>query len=73
VDEGDRDGARSIIQKVMGALKASPAASAPAVQEEMERAQEYSGRIDGMDDMAPAEVKEMQKDQKFRSYKELHQ
>ena len=73
VDEGDRDGARSIIQKVMGALKASPAASAPAVQEEMERAQEYSGRIDGMDDMDPAEVKEMQKDLKYRSYQELHQ
>ena len=73
VDEGDRDGARSIIQKVMGALKSSPAASAPAVQEEMERAQEYGGRIDGMDDMAPGEVKQMQKDQKYRSYKELHQ
>ena len=73
VDEGDRDGARSIIQKVMGALKASPAASAPTLQQEMERAEEYSGRIDGMDDMAPAEVKEMQKDQKYRSYRELHQ
>ena len=73
VDEGDRDSARKIIQKVMGALKSSPAASAPAVQEEMERAQEYGGRIDGMDDMAPAEVKEMQKDLKYRSYQELHQ
>jgi Ca-activated chloride channel family protein len=73
VDEGDRDGARSIIRKVMGALKASPAASAPAVQEEMERAQEYSGRIDVMDDLAPDEVKEMQKDQKYRSYQELNQ
>jgi Ca-activated chloride channel family protein len=73
VDEGDRDGARSIIQKVMGALRSSPAASAPAVQEEMERAQEYSGRLDGMDDMAPAEVKEMQKDMKYKSYQELHQ
>ena len=73
VDEGDRDGARSIIQKVMGALKASPAASAPAVKMEMERAEEYSGRIDGMDDMAPAEVKEMQKDLKYRSYQELYQ
>ena len=73
VDEGDRDGARSIIQKVMGALKASPAASAPALQQEMERAEEYSGRIDGLDDMAPGEVKEMQKDQKYRIYQELHQ
>lgn len=73
VDEGDRDGALSIIRKVMGALKASPAASAPALQQEMERAEEYSGQIEGLDDMAPAEVKEMQKDQKYRSYKELHQ
>jgi Ca-activated chloride channel family protein len=73
VDEGDRDSARKIIQKVMGALRSSPAASAPAVQEEMERAQEYGGRIDGMDDMAPTEVKEMQKDLKYRSYQELHQ
>ncbi len=73
VDEGDSDGARSIIQKVMGALKASPAASAPALQEEMKRAEEYSGRLDGLDDMAPADVREMQKDQKYRSYKELHQ
>jgi len=73
VDEGDRDGARSIIQKVMGALKASPAASAPALQEEMERAEEYSGRLDGLDDMAPADIREMQKDQKYRSYRELHQ
>lgn len=73
VDEGDRAGARSIIQKVMGALKSSPAASAPAVQEEMERAQEYTGRIDGMDEMAPAEVKKMQKDLKYRSYQKLNQ
>lgn len=73
VDQGDRDGALSIIRKVMGALKASPAASAPALQQEMERAEEYSGQIEGLDDMAPAEVKEMQKDQKYRSYKELHQ
>ena len=73
VDEGDRDGARSIIQKVLGALKSSPAASAPAVQQEMERANEYGGRLEGLDDMAPAEVKEMQKDQKYRSYRELHQ
>jgi Ca-activated chloride channel family protein len=73
VDEGDRDGARSIIRKVMGALKASPAASAPSVQEEMKRAREYEGRIDGMDDMAPDEVKQMQKDFKYRSYEQLHQ
>jgi len=73
VDEGDRDGALSILKKVMGALKASPAASAPSLKQEMERAEEYSGRIDGMDDMAPAEVREMQKDQKYRSYRELHQ
>jgi Ca-activated chloride channel family protein len=73
VDEGDRDGARSIIEKVMGSLRSSPAASAPAVQEELERALEYSGQIEGLDEMAPAEVKEMQKDLKYRSYQELHQ
>ena len=73
VDEGDRDGAHFIIQKVMGALKSSPAASAPAVQEEMEYIEEFSRRLEGMDDMTPGEVKEMQKDQKFRSYQELHQ
>ena len=73
VDKGDRDGALSIIKKALGSLKASPAAIAPAVQEEMERARQYSDRIEGLDDMAPAEVKEMQKDQKYRSYQELHQ
>jgi Ca-activated chloride channel family protein len=73
VDKGDRDGALSIIRKVMGALKSSPAASAPAVQQEMERANEYGGRLEGLDDMAPAEVREMQKKQKYWSYQELHQ
>jgi Ca-activated chloride channel family protein len=73
VDRGDRDGALSIIRKVMGALKSSPAASAPALQQEMERANEYGGRLEGLDDMAPAEVKEMQKDLKYRGYQELHQ
>ncbi len=73
VDQGDRDGALTIIRKVMGNLKASPAASSPAVREEMERAAEYGGRIEGLDDMAPAEVKEMQKDQKYRSYQEIYQ
>jgi hypothetical protein len=73
VDRGDRDGALSIIQKVMGALKSSPAASAPTLQQEMERANEYGSRLEGLDDMAPAEVKEMQKGLKYRSYQELHQ
>jgi len=73
VDEGDRDGARSLIQRVMGTLKASPAAEAPAVQEELERAREYGGRIEGMDAMEPTEVKQMQKDLKYRSYQELYQ
>jgi Ca-activated chloride channel family protein len=73
VDQGDRDGALTIIRRVMGSLKASPAASTPALREEMERAAEYGGRIEGLDDMAPAEIKEMQKDQKYRSYQQLHQ
>lgn len=73
VDRGDRDGALSIIRKVMGSLRSSPAASAPSVQAEMERANEYGSRLEGLDDMAPEEVKEMQKDQKYRSYQELHQ
>jgi Ca-activated chloride channel family protein len=73
VDEGDRDGARTIIEKVMGTLKSSPAASSPAVQKEMERVQDYSGSIDGMDEMTPAEVKQIQKDLKYESYQELHQ
>ena len=57
----------------MGALKSSPAASAPTLQQEMERANEYGSRLEGLDDMAPAEVKEMQKGLKYRSYQELHQ
>jgi len=73
VDQGDRDGALTIIRKVMGKLKASPAASAAAIQEEMERAREYGGRIEVIDDMTSSEINGMQKDQKYRSYQELNQ
>lgn len=73
IDDGDRDAARSIIRKAMGALEASPAAGAPSVQAEMERARDYSGKIEGLDDMSVDEVKEMQKTEKYRSYQELHQ
>ncbi len=37
VDEGDREGAMSIIRKAVGALMAAPEPSAPTVKEEMER------------------------------------
>lgn len=73
VDEGDRAGAKSIIKKIFGTLSSAPEPSAPAVRAEMERLQEYSGKLDDLDSMAPGEVQEMQKDQKYRSYKELHQ
>lgn len=73
VDEGDRAGARSILKKIFGTLSSAPEPSAPAVRAEMERAQEYSGKLDDLDTMAPAEVKEMQKDQKYKSYQQLHQ
>ena len=73
VDEGDRVGAESIIKKIIGALKSAPEPSAPAVKAEMERVEQYSDQLDDLDSMAPGEVREMQKDLKYRSYQYLHQ
>ncbi|HSG28398.1 MAG TPA: hypothetical protein VLA34_07945, partial [Candidatus Krumholzibacterium sp.] len=71
VDAGDREGARSVIMRAIGALRAAP--SAPAVKQEMEMVEEYSENLDDLDTMAPAELREMQKEQKYRSYRQIHQ
>jgi Ca-activated chloride channel family protein len=71
VDEGDKDGALSIIRKALGSLKAAP--ESPAVKSEIERVQDYSGNLQYYDELAPAEQEEVQKEMKYRNYKELHQ
>ena len=73
VDEGDRTGAKSILKRIFSTLKTAPEPSAPAVRTEMERVNEYSKRLDDLDAMAPVEVQEMQKEQKYRSYQLLNQ
>ncbi|MDT8394939.1 MAG: VWA domain-containing protein [bacterium] len=73
VDGGDRAGAMSIIRKAVGALMAAPSPEAPAVKMEMERIKTYSDKLDDLDTMAPGKVREMQKDQKYRSYQQLNQ
>lgn len=71
VDEGDKDGALSIIRKVLGSLRSAPQGA--AVQSELERVQDYSLQLEGMDEMAPAEQEEMQKEMKYHNYQELYQ
>jgi hypothetical protein len=71
VDRGDRDGAITIIRRVLGSLKSAPPNA--AVQSEMERVEDYSLKLEGMDEMAPAEQEEMQKEMKYRNYQELYQ
>jgi Ca-activated chloride channel family protein len=71
VDEGDKDGALSIIKRALGSLKTAPVS--PAVKDEMQRVQDYSVDLEHMDEMAPAEQEEIQKELKFRNYQELHQ
>jgi len=71
VDEGDREGALSIIRRALGSLKAAP--ESPAVKSEIERVQDYSVDLESYDELAPAEQEEIQKEMKFRNYQELHQ
>jgi len=71
VDKGDKDGALTIIRKVLGTLKSAPPSA--AVQGEMERVQDYSWKLESMDDMAPSEQEEMQKEMKYRNYQEMYQ
>ncbi len=70
VDSGDRGGALSILKKAVDALKQEPAS--PATEAEIQRNEKYQEQIVGMDEMDDDEVKEMQKDIKYRSYQKLH-
>ncbi|MFV1957604.1 MAG: VWA domain-containing protein [bacterium] len=70
VDSGDRAGALSILKKAADALKQEPAS--PATEAEIQRNERYQEKIVGMDEMDDDEVKEMQKDIKYRSYQRLH-
>ena len=71
VDSGDKAGALSIIRQVLGSLKSAPRDE--VVLQEMERVQDYSDQIEEMDNMAPAEVEEIQKEMKYYNYQELNE
>jgi Ca-activated chloride channel family protein len=71
VDKGDREEALSILGKAAETLMKAP--SAPAVQAEIQKNEEYQNQIRRMDGMEESEVKEMQKDIKYRSYEKVYQ
>ncbi len=71
LDKGDREGALSILGKAAETLMKAP--SAPAVQAEIQKNEEYQDQIRRMDGMEESEVKEMQKDIKYRSYEKVYQ
>jgi len=71
VDEGDKDGALSIIKKVLGSLESAP--QSDAVKAEAQRVQDYSMDLERLEEMAPTEQEEMQKEMKYKNYQELYQ
>ena len=71
VDKGNREGALSILGIAAEALKSAP--PEPSVQAEIQKNEEYQDQIRRMDRMEESEVKEMQKDIKYRSYQNLYQ
>jgi Ca-activated chloride channel family protein len=71
VDKGDREGAISILKKAGGALMSAP--STPNTKAEIQRNEAYQDQIQKMDRMEESEVREMQKDIKYRSYQNLYQ
>lgn len=71
VDEGDKAGAFLIIRKALGFLESAP--QSRAVKTEALRVRGYSANLEGLEDMAPSELEEVQKEMKYRNYQELHQ
>jgi hypothetical protein len=71
VDKGDREGAISILKKAVGTLMSAP--STPNTKAEIQRNEAYQDQIQKMDRMEESEVREMQKDIKYRSYQNLYQ
>lgn len=70
LDSGDRAGALGILKKAARALKKKTAS--PAIETEIRRNERYQGQITAMDSMDEDEVKEMQKDVKYKSYQKIH-
>ena len=71
VDEGDKTGAILVIRKALGTLESAP--QSRAVKSEAQRVRDYSANLEGLEDMAPSELEEMQKEMKYRNYQEIHE
>ncbi|MBN2720379.1 MAG: VWA domain-containing protein [Proteobacteria bacterium] len=70
VDKGDKAGAALVIRKALEFLESAPQSG--AVKSEARRVRDYSANLESLEDMAPSELEEMQKEMKYRNYKEIY-
>jgi Ca-activated chloride channel family protein len=69
-DQGKREEAREMLGKAAAGLAAAP--PSPAVRAEIEKTNEYRGKLESMKDMSADEAKGAQKAIKYRSYEMLY-